>query len=303
MFGYAEQERKPMTPERLFSQDTPLPVPDAGEYLGAHAAQGFDFTTTGRVWEEITIRQAEKAAGEYSEDYRQQQIVMRLTGISTPLAPPPAAMSEADWKASSWYRKGMAYRPDMTPTRARIMAENYDRRRYRDALISRGDEVFNPALRALGLGAVMLGSLPDPVNFIPFAGGVKAAGAGLRASIMAGLKTGAIEGAAGSLAADALVLPDLAARGEDVGFADAMLDTLFGAALGGLLGGIGGGAGHWWQTRTRQGDAVPEGRHAGTDLLRVGLPAKDRLTIAKAFEKGLADLSAGHPVNVAPIFR
>lgn len=218
MFGYAEQERKPMTPERLFSQDTPLPVPDAGEYLGAHAAQGFDFTTTGRVWEETTIRQAEKAAGEYSEDYRQQQLVMGLTGISTPLVSHPAAMSEADWKASSWYRKGMAYRPDMTPTRARIMAENYDRRRYRDALISRGDEVFNPALRALGLGAVMLGSLPDPVNFIPFAGGVKAAGAGLRGSIMAGLKTGAIEGAAGSLAADALVLPDLAARGEDAGF-------------------------------------------------------------------------------------
>lgn len=96
MFGYAEQERKPMTPERLFSQDTPLPVPDAGEYLGAHVAQGFDFTITGRVWEETTIRQAEKAAGEYSEDYLQQQLVMGLTGISTPLVSHPAAMSEAD---------------------------------------------------------------------------------------------------------------------------------------------------------------------------------------------------------------
>ena len=46
------------------------------------------------------------------------------------------ALTEADWKASPWYRKEIPFRPDMTETRARIMAENFDNRRYRDALIA-----------------------------------------------------------------------------------------------------------------------------------------------------------------------
>jgi len=44
----------------------------------------------------------------------------------------------------------------------------------------------------------------------------------------------------GNAVADAFVLPDLAARGEDVGFADLMLDTAFGALIGAGLGSAGG---------------------------------------------------------------
>ncbi|MBQ3059537.1 MAG: hypothetical protein IJD16_04380 [Desulfovibrio sp.] len=100
---------------------------------------------------------------------------------------------------------------------------------------------------------MLLGSLPDPINILPLSGGWRATSmAGKAAANMtraqaiaagarAGINTGVIEGAAGAALADAIVLPDLAARGEDVGFVDLMLDVVFGGVLGGGLGALGGG--------------------------------------------------------------
>ena len=160
--------------------------------------------------------------------------------------PEPAhthAMTEADWKASPWYRKEIPFRPDMTETRARIMAENFDHRRYRDALIARGAEVYNGVGdMALGFGAMLLGGMPDPVNLLSLGGGMAAASraATLGGAMRAGAKAGAAEGALFSAVADAIVLPDLATRGEDVEFADFALDTIAGALLGGVFGAAGG---------------------------------------------------------------
>ncbi len=177
--------------------------------------------------------------------------------------PDPAhahAMTEADWKASPWYRKEIPFRPDMTETRARIMAENFDHRRYRDALIARGAEVYNGVGdMALGFGAMLLGGVPDPVNLLSLGGGMVAASraATLGGAMRAGAKAGAAEGALFTAVADAIVPPDLATRGEDVEFADFALDTIAGALLGGVFGAAGGALARHRALR-QNGSALPD---------------------------------------------
>ena len=221
--------------------------PSYGEWLGAQAAEGFDRTITGRSLEEKGIALAEMRAGDYDPDWSLRnnetmspmERAFVLKGWMPPAPDHAHAMTEADWKASPWYRKEISFRPDMTATRARIMAENFDRRRYRERLLARGNELYDDAEdMALGFGAGLLGSLPDPINLLPLGGGA-AAGSGaatLGRKLLRGAKAGAVNGAVSTAVSDALVLPDLASRGEDADFVDLLLDTLAGGVLGGVFG-------------------------------------------------------------------
>ena len=221
--------------------------PSYGEWLGAQAAEGFDRTITGRYLEEKGIALAEMQAGDYdpawslrnNETMSPMERAFVLKGWMPPAPDHAHAMTEADWKASPWYRKEISFRPDMTATRARIMAENFDRRRYRERLLARGNELYDDAEdMALGFGAGLLGSLPDPINLLPLGGGA-AAGSGaatLGRALLRGAKAGAVNGAVSTAVSDALVLPDLASRGEDADFVDLLLDTLAGGVLGGVFG-------------------------------------------------------------------
>ena len=221
--------------------------PSYGEWLGAQAAEGFDRTITGRSLEEKGIALAEMRAGDYDPDWSLRnnetmspmERAFVLKGWMPPAPDHAHAMTEADWKASPWYRKEISFRPDMTATRARIMAENFDRRRYRERLLARGNELYDDAEdMALGFGAGLLGSLPDPINVLPLGGGA-AAGSGaatLGRALLRGAKAGAVNGAVSTAVSDALVLPDLASRGEDADFVDLLLDTLAGGVLGGVFG-------------------------------------------------------------------
>ena len=221
--------------------------PSYGEWLGAQAAEGFDRTITGRYLEEKGIALAEMRAGDYDPDWSLRnnetmspmERAFVLKGWMPPAPDHAHAMTEADWKASPWYRKEISFRPDMTATRARIMAENFDRRRYRERLLARGNELYDDAEdMALGFGAGLLGSLPDPINVLPLGGGA-AAGSGaatLGRALLRGAKAGAVNGAVSTAVSDALVLPDLASRGEDADFVDLLLDTLAGGVLGGVFG-------------------------------------------------------------------
>ena len=217
--------------------------PSYGEWLGAQAAEGFDRTITGRYLEEKGIALAEMRAGDYDPDWSLRnnetmspmERAFVLKGWMPPAPDHAHAMTEADWKASPWYRKEISFRPDMTATRARIMAENFDRRRYRERLLARGNELYDDAEdMALGFGAGLLGSLPDPINLLPLGGGA-AAGSGA-ATLGRALLRGAKAGAVSTAVSDALVLPDLASRGEDADFVDLLLDTLAGCFLGGVFG-------------------------------------------------------------------
>lgn len=295
IFELAFAHKKPFDLRKLDEMSL-MPTPSAGEYLGEHVAQAFDRTIPGRVLEEQAILDAEKAEGTYDPDYLPQREARDMFG-SFPDMPElrhAHAIPEDEWKASPYYRKGVQYRPDMTATRARILSENYDERRFREELIANGDAAYGPGVKAAAFGAMLLGSLPDPVNVLPLGGGVRAASllgkAGLKAAIGAGAKAGIVEGAAGALLSDALTLPDLAARGEDVGFVDVMLDTAFGASLGGGLGALGGGIGGYLGKRRAQAQALLAERallrHA--ELLREA-DVREKAALAVTTEFGALD--------------
>ena len=295
MFGSAFAKVPPVTPQEL--SETPLlATPASGEYLSTHVAQAFDRTIPGRVMEEQAILDAEKAEGTYDPDYLPQREARDMFG-SFPDMPELKhlyALSEEDWKKGQYFRKGIEYRPDMTATRARILSENYDERRFREMIVANGDAAYGPGMKAAAFGAMLLGSLPDPVNVLPLGGGVRAASlagkAGLKAAIGAGAKAGIVEGASGALLSDALTLPDLAARGEEVSFVDVMLDTAFGASLGGGLGALGGGIGGYLGKRRAQAQALLAERallrHA--ELLREA-DAREKAALAVTTEFGAPD--------------
>ncbi|HJA78945.1 MAG TPA: hypothetical protein H9784_05155 [Candidatus Desulfovibrio intestinavium] len=307
----------------------------AGEWLSAQVAAGFDRTTSARLMEAADIAQAEADAGQSDAAWMLRRAAgglgdemgealsdaLEFSGAKEAGSPHAHALTERDWKASPWYRKEMPFRPDMTPTRARIMAENFDERRRRDRLIAAGSKAYDGwGDMALGFGASLLGSLPDPVNVIPFGGGLKAARTAdsLGKAVLAGARAGAVEGAAATALADAVVLPDLASRGEDVDFADLALDVLAGGVLGSVFG-AGGGALARRSAMRRGAEAVPgtleaaeavgplpespPARNADNDALRGTLTAGDRRTLAAATDAALDDIAAARPVDVGEALR
>ena len=310
-------------------------VPSRGEWLSAQVAAGFDRTTSARLMEAADIARAEADAGESDAAWMLRRAAagmgdemgealsaaLDFSGAKDAGAPHAHALTEKEWKASSWYRKEIPFRPDMTPTRARIMAENFDERRRRERLIAAGSKAYDGwGDMALGFGAALLGSLPDPVNFIPLGGGLTAArtAGSLGKAVLAGARAGAVEGAAATALVDAVVLPDLASRGEDVGFADLALDVLAGGVLGSVFG-AGGGALARRSAMRRGTEAVPgtleaaeavgplpespPARNADNDALRGTLTAGDRRTLAAATDAALDDIAAARPVDVGEALR
>ncbi|MBQ9405184.1 MAG: hypothetical protein IJU37_00420, partial [Desulfovibrio sp.] len=138
MFGQAFTDLKPVNIEDVANAPGLLNPPSVGEYLSTHVAQAFeDYSTPGRALEERRIMQAEKEAGEYDASYYAWDPMTQ-----TPRPANTFAMSQEDWKASEWFREGIEYTDAMTPTRARILAENFDLRRYRETIVAAGDEAF-----------------------------------------------------------------------------------------------------------------------------------------------------------------
>lgn len=223
----------PWTPDRTNDTDFMRDVAqlgfqaDMGDFAGMTMRHAFERTTIGLLAEDTRIREAEEAAGTANEDWW----VGGLVGMPSVN---PKAMTQEEFKAQGFDRKGkIEWTPDMTPQRAQILAETYDRRQLEAELLQQdGQGAFRTAV---GFGAAMLANIPDPVNLIPFGGAVaRGASLGRRAFLAAR------EGAVSTLAADAILMPEAARRGDDVDFGDLALDVTFGALLGGGLGAAGG---------------------------------------------------------------
>lgn len=229
------EQRQALSPDAygdLFRQyQTPL-----GEFLGANAREGWWATVAGQAQAQQRVNQAELFASE--QDVQ--------------------PMSDADWRASPFFRQAVPYRHGMTRAAARALSEIYDEQVERQRLID-----GRPGLMATvaGFGAGVVGSIPTPENFIPFggpalqaaraqrysarlaaiAGRVEAAGAGgILARAGASAVTGSIDGLAGSAIAMPFVVPSRESFGDDVTFSDIVLDLAMGTVAGGA---IGGGAG------------------------------------------------------------
>ena len=201
---------------------------DSGDFFTRSVAHTFErYNSLGLLEEDLRIAKAEKEAG--TRDYTWN--MAQLAGLRQPHS---HAMSEEEFKTRGYDRGGrIDYSPNMTPQRAAILAETFDRREREARLLDANSDTFGR--KALGFGAGFLASLPDPINLIPV-GGAMARGASLGTRM---LRAGA-EGVAGTALADAILLPEAKRRGEDVGFADFALDLVFGGLIGAGIGGAGG---------------------------------------------------------------
>lgn len=204
------------------------PWMSASKFFGLSLSHAFERSNTaGLLLEDTRIARAEKEAGTFDD-------MWWIGGLTGTPETNRNALSEEDFKAKGYDRNGkIAYTPRTTEQRAQIEAEVFDRREYEKQLLER--ENTGAWRVALGLGAGLLASLPDPVNLIPV-GGTLSKGASMGRRVLSGAKSGAL----GTVVADAFLMPESARRGEDVGFSDLALDVTFGALLGAGIGGVGG---------------------------------------------------------------
>jgi len=209
-----------------------------GQFLGAAAGENFWATIAGQVRADDRVRLAERTAPE----------------------PELAPMPEDEWRSSEHFREGVPYRRGMTRAAARVLADVSDEQRERERILgSRHD--WGSA--ALAFGAGIVGSLPTPENFLPFAGpaleaaragylgrrfaqfaasaeAARTGGAGARAAFGAG--AGAMDATLGTAIAMPMVNAGRASFGDDVTWSEIALDLALGFAAGGVLGGAIGAA-------------------------------------------------------------
>ena len=251
--------------------------PSTGAYLGAMFKEGFWATTTGQAGAWARVQQ---------EDDGQ-----RLT--------------QEEWQSSPWMRPGLAWDEGMTAGRARAMAEVKDDNDYRRWVIERR----NPGVgeMVLGIGAAMIGGLPAPENFVPIAGpafraaqaarlakvGITAMEAATnRFGVIGGRAViGAVDAAAGTAITAPFVNASRESFGDDVTFAETMIDIGVGAALGAGIGSIGGAI-----AKRRMGRA-PVAEKESPPVLDHGAQQNAVDSTAKA---GL-DIADGKPVNMAEV--
>jgi hypothetical protein len=209
--------------------------PGLGAFLGDMAASSFqDSTLAGRATLAARIRRAEIDAADADL----------------------AKLTPEDYAVSEFAREGLPYQANLTIAAARARAEIFDERKAREARLAARDPGFTDM--ALGFGAGVLGALPTPENFIPFAGPALAAArsaregsrlyrlaltaeaartGGVAARAAFGAGTGAIDALLGQALAAPLIYADRARFGDDVGWAEIVQDLALGIAGGAVLGG------------------------------------------------------------------
>ena len=194
--------------------------PSLPDYVKASLSESFDYSLGVRAWEN-TAYPIQGAISEQQGETRKFK-------------------DEQEFLESEYYRPGVEYDKGRTMLEAQYIAEDYDERRKREAILQAGQGNGIPYLYGgSGFIAGLIGSIPDPINFlVPGGAGLAAKGSAQLASkttkqvFMASLKPGAVYGAAGNFISAELASSDLAQKGEDLSFQDVMMDTMMGAVLG-----------------------------------------------------------------------
>jgi hypothetical protein len=170
----------------------------------------------------------------------------------------PAPLARHEWEASQWWRPGVTWDERMTVGRARAIATGHDENAYRRQVMSARDAGFLESVAMIG--ASIVGSIPDPVNFLPIAGpaaralrvvqggrtaGVVGTVAGRaaatleRSGVAGGVARGATEGVVGNALAMPFVYSVHQEFGDDVTFSRAVMDLAAGAVVGAGFGALG----------------------------------------------------------------
>lgn len=269
--------------------ETPL-----GEFLAASMAEGFWATGAGQAQAQARRLDAARAAEAAGE----------------------AALSQDEWRTGPAFREGLTWRDGLTLRQAQVEAEIHDEVRARRALLAgRNAGAGN---MVLGFGAGVLGSLPTPENFIPFAGpamraaeagrfGVRLAeiarsaqamrqgGVGARAAVGAGM--GAVDATLGSLTVMPLVVPSRESFGDDVTFADILLDLATAAGAGSVLGGGAGALLGRQAPAAAQPDAAPMGAPETAAATTPPGPAPEQ--VLRGLAAAADQLARGDAINLA----
>ena len=149
-----------------------------------------------------------------------------------------AVYSEEEWKSSEFFREGLKYDQGMTEGQARLLAERFDQIRRHEDLMSR----TSLGGTALGFGGYLVGSIPDPINFIPWLGLVKKAKQ-VQWLIKANTRgkralKGVAEGGVGAIAFQPLYVKERGAYQEEYDLSMALMDITLSAGIGGAFGGL-----------------------------------------------------------------
>ncbi|MBX9697875.1 MAG: hypothetical protein K2X74_00505 [Acetobacteraceae bacterium] len=196
--------------------------PGLGEFLGGAVGEGWWNTTLG----------VGGAVGEAAAEGERD----------------PRPIAREEWRYHPLWRENIAWDERMTEGRAEAQARVFDRNRYRRAMMEARDPGVLESV--LGFGGMLVGSIPDPVNFIPIAGPVarlgRAAGAaGVAARLEApGVAAAALRGTVDAVGGNVLAAPLVYAGqerfGDEITFDRVLTDLVLGAVIGAGFGTAGG---------------------------------------------------------------
>ena len=146
---------------------------------------------------------------------------------------------EEQWQSSEFFREGLKFEERMTEGQARLLAERHDQSAQYSNLLSRADSLGDYGAI---FGGVFIGSVPDPINFIPWLGFVKK---GKQAKSLIDATTrgraalrGIAEASLGTAAFHPLFALEKGAYQEEYDISMALIDVGLAAGIGAGLGSI-----------------------------------------------------------------
>jgi hypothetical protein len=219
--------RSAVTPNELAgiieNRETP-----AGEYAGAVIEDSFNQSIPGTVLRDIRVPDDDRMVDPKQGIGRAPPKMVRT---DEPL------MSEEAWKSSEFYRESIPFDNRMTEARAKAKAEIHDEDRFLSW--QRQNRPWSAGQVATAVIGSLIGSAPDPTNYIPVLGpAFKAATAGRIANI---LRRSAIQGLDAAIVTGAvqpIISQSRRSFGDDVSFADQLTDVAVSAVLGATMGGV-----------------------------------------------------------------
>jgi hypothetical protein len=217
-----------------FAQAVQNRVTPLGEYFNAVTYGSFQHSIPGAVYENSLVPDDDRTPSRAPGAGRSGVAVYDRTGVPV--------MSDDEYKTSEFYRKGIPYDARMTEARAKAKAEIFDEDQYR--AWARNNRPWGVGTVAAAVAGSVVGAAPDPTNYIPIFGqAFRAANATRIGVMMARAGVGAIENAAITAVVDPVIASSRRQFGEDMGFADQLMDValagLFGAGVGAIHGRFG----------------------------------------------------------------
>lgn len=265
----------------------PLITPAIGDRSLLRATQQFRFQSTfGQAAAATAAREFAFAPG--PSFMRSVELAEAQTGGADPATmrrmglPIPERLTEDDWRAGPHFREGLQY-PEggYTEAAAALIAERFDRRQRQDAITSRAsqDILTRAGLFGIGIGANLVDPVSIAASFVPVVSQVRYAALAARFGKTGGRAIkGSIEGFAGNVALEPIVFHAAREDQADYTMADSLVNIAFGTAFGaGLHAGVGA---------------------AGDAIGRFRAPTQQA-----AFNKAIADVVEGRPVDVAMVAR